>query len=264
MILLFSISTLFSFQLPQEIFSGPLLLSPQISSFWNNLSLSFHSNIIENNRYLLILSGLKTTLLISIMAVFLGTILGGIICLMKMSKLKLLKSFANTFISIIRGTPVLVLLMLLFYVVFQSINIDSTVVAILGFALNFAAYSAEIFRTGIESVDSGQKEAGIALGFTKKETYLNIILPQAIRRIIPVYKSEIITLVKMTSVVGYIAVQDLTKVVDLIRSRTFDAFFPLVMVAVLYFMISWSLIMIIEYFEKKTDRRLQVQKQRAN
>ena len=126
-------------------------------------------------------------------------------------------------------------------------------VAVLAFGMNFAAYTAEIFRSGIEGIDKGQTEAGISLGFTRVQTFLHIILPQMVQRVLPVYKGEFISLVKMTSIVGYIAVQDLTKASDIIRSRTFDAFFPLIMVAVLYFLISWTLLQLLEYAERRCD-----------
>ena len=155
-----------------------------------------------------------------------------------MSKLPWLSGPARVYISILRGMPVLVLLMLIFYVVFASVDIDPLLVAIIAFGMNFAAYVSEIFRTGIEGVDRGQTEAGIAMGFCKVQTFLHVVLPQTVQRILPVYKGEFISLVKMTSIVGYIAVQDLTKASDIIRSRTFDAFFPLIMVALLYFLIS--------------------------
>ncbi len=167
---------------------------------------------------------------------------------------------AKVYIAILRGTPVLVLLMLIFYVVFASVNIDPVLVAIIAFGMNFAAYVAEIFRTGIEGVDKGQTEAGIAMGFTRVKTFLYIVLPQTVRRILPVYKGEFISLVKMTSIVGYIAVQDLTKASDIIRSRTFDAFFPLVMVAILYFLISWLLMQSLEYLERITDPKFKRRK----
>jgi polar amino acid transport system substrate-binding protein len=160
---------------------------------------------------------------------------------------------ARIYISILRGTPVLVVLMMIFYVVFASVNIDPVFVAVVAFGMNFAAYVSEIFRTGIDGVDKGQTEAGIAMGFTRVRTFLYIVLPQTVRRILPVYKGEFISLVKMTSIVGYIAVQDLTKASDIIRSRTFDAFFPLVMVAILYFLISWVLMQSLEYVERVTD-----------
>jgi polar amino acid transport system substrate-binding protein len=117
-----------------------------------------------------------------------------------------------------------------------------------------------MYRTGIESIDNGQTEAGIAMGFTKVKTFIHIVLPQAARRILPVYKGEIISLVKMTSIVGYIAVQDLTKASDIIRSRTFDAFFPLIMVAVLYFLISWLLMLLLGYIERRTNPKLNLRR----
>jgi len=148
---------------------------------------------------------------------------------------------------------VLVLLMLIFYVVFASVDINPVVVAVIAFAFNFGAYVAEIFRTGIEGVDRGQTEAGLAMGFSRLQAFRLVVLPQTVQRILPVYKGEFISLVKMTSIVGYIAVQDLTKASDIIRSRTFDAFFPLVMVAILYFAISWGLMQAIEHLERTTD-----------
>ena len=214
---------------------------------------SFESNIILEKRYLLILSGLKTTVIISVLATILGTLLGGLVCYMRMSRRLVLNLPAKIYISILRGTPVLVFLMLIFYVVFASVNIDPVLVAVIAFGMNFAAYVAEIYRTGIEGVDKGQTEAGIAMGFTKFKTMLFIVLPQTVRRILPVYKGEFISMVKATSIVGYIAVQDLTKASDIIRSRTFDAFFPLVMVAVLYFLITWFLMLSMDYVERVFD-----------
>ncbi len=222
-------------------------------SFLTGIINSFNSNIIQEDRYLLIWDGLKTTVIISVFSAVFGTLLGSLVCFMRMSKKPILNLPAKLYISILRGMPVLVLLMLIFYVVFASVNINPIVVAIIAFGMNFAAYVSEIFRTGIEGVDKGQNEAGIAMGFTRIQTFLFIILPQTVQRILPVYKGEFISLVKMTSIVGYIAVQDLTKASDIIRSRTFDAFFPLVMVAILYFVISWVLMQSLEYLERITD-----------
>jgi polar amino acid transport system substrate-binding protein len=150
---------------------------------------------------------------------------------------------------------VLVLLMLIFYVVFASVNISPVFVAVIAFGMNFAAYISEIFRAGVQSIDRGQTEAAIAIGFTPAQSFVHIILPQTIQRILPVYKGEFISLVKMTSIVGYIAVQDLTKASDIIRSRTFDAFFPLIIVAVLYFGIAWVLTLALERVEIMTNSR---------
>jgi polar amino acid transport system substrate-binding protein len=221
---------------------------------------SFYSNILQENRYLLIWDGLKTTVIISIGATLFGTLLGALICFMRMSRRRLLRLPAKLYITLLRGTPVLVLLMLIFYVVFASVDINPVLVAIIAFGMNFAAYVSEIFRTGIEGIDKGQTEAGIAMGFTKLETFLFIVLPQTVQRILPVYKGEFISLVKMTSIVGYIAVQDLTKASDIIRSRTFDAFFPLVMVAILYFTIAWVLMQALDYLERITDPKYKRQR----
>jgi len=228
-------------------------------SFLQGVKESSYNNIILENRYLLIINGLKTTIIISLLSVVFGTLLGGLICFMRMSRRRLLSSLARVYISILRGVPVLVLLMLIFYVAFASVNINPILVAVIAFGLNFAAYVAEMYRSGIESVDKGQTEAGVAMGFTKAQTFFYIVLPQAVRHILPVYKGEFISLVKMTSVVGYIAVEDLTKASDIIRSRTFDAFFPLVMAAILYFVIAWLLLIgigcIERHFDPKAKRR---------
>jgi polar amino acid transport system substrate-binding protein len=227
--------------------------APARVSFVDSVVSSFQSNIIHEQRYLLIWDGLKTTALISVLATLVGTALGALVCYMRMSPLAVLRVPARMYISVLRGIPVLVLLMLTFYVVFASVNISPVLVAVLAFGMNFAAYVSEMFRSGIESVDRGQSEAGTAMGFTRTQTFGFIILPQMIQRILPVYKGEFISLVKMTSIVGYIAVQDLTKASDIIRSRTFDAFFPLIMVAVLYFLIAWVLMQALDYLERVTD-----------
>jgi polar amino acid transport system substrate-binding protein len=226
---------------------------PPESSPWRSLTDSFYSNIILEDRYLLLWDGLKTTVIISILSTVLGTLLGAVVCFMRMSRPWLVNLIARIYISILRGTPVLVLLMMIFYVIFASVDVSPIMVAVIAFAMNFAAYSAEIFRTGILGVDKGQFEAGISMGLSKLETFIYIVLPQTVQRILPVFKGEFISLIKMTSVVGYIAVQDLTKASDIIRSRTFDAFFPLLMVAILYFLISWILMQALEYLERRTD-----------
>jgi polar amino acid transport system substrate-binding protein len=223
------------------------------STFFEKISNSFYNNIIHEKRYLLIIKGLMITIVISIFAAIFGTLFGGFICFLRMSKKKALSVSAQLYISVLRGTPVLVLLMIIYYIVFASVNINPIIVAVFAFGLNFAAYVSEMFRTSIESIDKGQKEAGIAGGFTKIQTFIYIIMPQALRHVLPVYKGEFISLVKMTSIVGYIAVQDLTKAGDIIRSRTFDAFFPLIMAAVIYLFIAWLLTLALDYIEISVD-----------
>lgn len=234
-----------------------------VSAFIGGVMESFRNNIILEDRYLLIIDGLETTAVISVFSILFGSLLGALICFMRMSRRKILQIPAKVYISLLRGTPVLVVLMIIFYVIFASVDIDPAIVAVIAFGLNFAAYVSEMFRTGIEGVDRGQTEAGIAMGFSKVKTFIYIVMPQAAIRVLPVYKGEIISLVKMTSIVGYIAVQDLTKASDIIRSRTFDAFFPLIMVAILYFIISWLLMLMLGFAERRTDPRTKRQMEAA-
>ncbi|MEI6100753.1 MAG: amino acid ABC transporter permease, partial [Eubacteriales bacterium] len=232
-------------------------------SFFQSVADSFYNNIILEKRYLLILDGLKTTVVISVFSILFGTVLGALVCFLRMSRKKAASWTAKVYISVVRGIPVLVLLMVVFYVVFANVTIDPVFVAVFAFGMNFGAYVAEMFRTAIESIDRGQAEAGIAGGFTKTQTFIYIVLPQAARQVLPVYKGELISLVKMTSIVGYIAVQDLTKASDIIRSRTFDAFFPIVMTAVLYFAISALILWLLNVLERRTDpktKRKEMQK----
>jgi polar amino acid transport system substrate-binding protein len=224
-------------------------------TFFGSLASSIQSNLLQEKRYLLLLDGLRTTVFIALLSTIFGTLLGALVCYMRMSANRLLAHLAKGYIAVLRGTPVLVLLMLVFYVVFASVDISPVLVAVLAFGMNFAAYVAEIFRTGIEGLERGQTEAGLAMGFTPVATFVHIVLPQTVQRILPVYKGEFISMVKMTSIVGYIAVQDLTKASDIIRSRTFDAFFPLVLVAILYFLIAWVLTRALDALERRTDPR---------
>jgi polar amino acid transport system substrate-binding protein len=253
-------------------FSDGYFLNPQVlltyktkvatskngSGWLTSIKESFYNNIILEKRYILIWNGFKVTLLIAILSALLGTILGALICMLRMRKNKFLQLIAKIYIDLLRGIPQVVLLMIMFYVVLAPLDINGITVAIITFAMNFAAYVSEMFRTSIESVNKGQTEAGIAMGFSKVKTFINIILPQAVQRVFPVYKGEFIALVKMTSIVGYIAVQDLTKASDIIRSRTFDAFFPLVMIAIIYFVLAWGLTFILERIQIRTSPKRRI------
>jgi len=206
---------------------------------FSNVAESFSNNLVVEDRYRMILDGLQVTLLITLFAAVLGTILGGLVCWMRMSRWKWLQQVARVYIDLMRGTPVLVLLMLMYYVVMAPVDATGIVVAIVTFAMNTAAYISEMLRTTIQGIDRGQTEAGLALGFTPRQTFLKIVLPQVVRAVMPVYQGEIISLLKGTSIVGYIAVADMTRASDLIRSRTFDAFFPLIVTAIIYFVMAW-------------------------
>ena len=221
--------------------------------FWAGIAESFYKNFIQENRWQMILSGLGVTFVISIFAALFGTLLGFGLCLVRRSRSRVAATIAAAFIRLIQGIPVLVLLMVLFYVVFADTALGGIVVAIIGFSINFAVYVSEMIRTGINAVDPGQWEAAAAIGFGRVKTFIKIIAPQAARHILPVYKGEFISMVKMTSVVGYIAVQDLTKVTDLIRSRTFEAFFPLIVTALIYFLLAWGLTSLLGILERKID-----------
>lgn len=226
--------------------------------FLAELQASFQANFILEQRWKLIFTGLWVTVLISVASTIFGTLLGALVCWLRMSPRPLLRWFGSSYIFLIRGLPVLLLLMLIFYVAFAAVNIDPLLVAVIAFGMNFGAYVSEMFRTGIEGVDRGQTEAGIAMGFTRVQTFVHIVLPQAARRILPVYRGEFISLVKMTSIVGYIGVQDLTKAGDIIRSRTFEAFFPLIMVAAIYFLVIWVLGLVLDHLDRRTDPKRRV------
>ena len=213
---------------------------------FSNVAESFSNNLVVEDRYRMILDGLQVTLLITLFAAVLGTILGGLVCWMRMSRHAWLRQTARVYIDLMRGTPVLVLLMLMYYVVMAPVDATGIVVAIVTFAMNTAAYISEMLRTTIQGIDRGQTEAGLALGFTPRQTFLKIVLPQVVKAVMPVYQGEIISLLKGTSIVGYIAVADMTRASDLIRSRTFDAFFPLIVTAVIYFVMAWLIGMLLQ------------------
>lgn len=213
---------------------------------FSDVAESFSNNLIVEDRYRMILDGLQVTLLITLCAAVLGTLLGGLVCWMRMSRWKWLQQVARVYIDLMRGTPVLVLLMLMYYVVMAPVDATGIVVAIVTFAMNTAAYISEMLRTTIQGIDRGQTEAGLALGFTPRQTFLKIVLPQVVRAVMPVYQGEIVSLLKGTSIVGYIAVADMTRASDLIRSRTFDAFFPLIVTAIIYFVVAWLIGMLLQ------------------
>ncbi len=235
--------------------------SAESGGFFAGLSDSFDKTFVRENRWEMILSGLGVTTIISLFSALFGTILGFGLCMVRRSRYKLPSGIVAAFIRLIQGIPVLVLLMVLFYIVFANVGISGVVAAIVAFSINFAAYVSEMMRMGIAAVDQGQWEAAQAIGFDRVKTFTKIIAPQAARHILPVYRGEFISMVKMTSVVGYIAVQDLTKVTDLIRSRTFEAFFPLLASAVIYFLLAWLLTSVLTVLERKLDPKRRPQKQ---
>lgn len=222
-------------------------------SFGDSLKASFARTFLTENRWKLVLDGLEVTVIISIFSGLLGSLMGFGICMLRRSEKRLASLPAAAFIRLIQGTPIVVLLMILYYIVFGKLDISAILVAIFGFAANFGVYVSEMMRTGIDAVDKGQIEAAHALGFTKVKTFWKITFPQAARHFLPVFKGEFISMVKMTSVVGYIAIQDLTKVSDIIRSRTLEAFFPLIATAVIYFLVANVLTTLLSRLEIRLD-----------
>ena len=204
-----------------------------------SLTESFTNNLIAEDRYRMILDGLQVTLIITFCATILGTILGGLVCWMRMSGQAWLREVAKVYIELMHGTPVLVLLMLMYYVIMAPMDATGIVVAIVTFAICTSAAISEMLRTTIQGIDRGQTEAGLALGYSRRQTFFRIVLPQVIKAVLPVYQGEVVALLKETSIVGFIAVTDMTHASDLIRSRTFDAFFPIILTAIIYFLIAW-------------------------
>ena len=225
-----------------------------LHTIWQSIGNSFYNNFIVENRYMHIIEGLESTLIITVFAVLLGTLLSAFICWMRMHRKSWVRRIAVCYIELMRGTPVLVLLMIMYYVILAPANASGTIVAIITFAMNTSAYMCEMLRTSIESVDKGQTEAGLSLGFTKMKTFINIVLPQAVRKVIPIYQGEVVSLLKSTSIVGYIAVIDLTKASDIIRARTFDAFLPLILVAVVYFLVARLIGFLLSLLAKPSKR----------
>jgi len=215
-------------------------------SFWTSIKDNINKSLIREQRWKLIVNGLWTTVVITLLSLLFGSILGGFVCWMRMNRRKPLCAIAKVFIFLMRNTPMLVLLMIMFYIVFANSGLSAIAVAIVAFSLNCAAFTAEIFRTGIESIDKGQSDAGRGMGCTTFQIFYHIIAPQALRRIIPVYKNESISLLKATAIVGYISIIDLTKSSDLIRSSTFEAFFPLIVITLLYFLLADILAFLID------------------
>jgi His/Glu/Gln/Arg/opine family amino acid ABC transporter permease subunit len=210
-----------------------------MNNIFLSISNSFYNNLIAGDAYLIVLQGLWVTILISVLGLLLGTIIAGILCSFRMSKIKFLKGISKLFIAVLRGSPVLLLLMILYYVVFANIRIDAVFIAVIGFALNSSAHIAEIMRSALEAVDKNQLEAARMLGFSKTKAFFAITLPQAGKIAKPVYQSAIINLIQWTSVVGYITITDLTRTVNNIGSRTGDPFFALFLGVLLYLGLSY-------------------------
>ncbi|MBR3318165.1 MAG: transporter substrate-binding domain-containing protein [Atopobiaceae bacterium] len=215
------------------------------SGFFASISDSFRKTFIEEDRWQLIVSGLGVTILISVCAGALGIALGFATVLARRGGAKWLGKLVNGYQALMSGVPIVVILMVLYYVVFGSFNIPGTIVAILAFMLSFGSTAGTTMWTAIDGLDVIQEETGLALGYTRQQVFQKIIFPQAAQQFLPQLSGQFVSLVKETSIVGYIAVQDLTRASDLIRARTMDAFFPLISTAIIYFLfcrlLAWAL-----------------------
>ena len=224
----------------------------------NSLIDKFYYSIIYDGRYKYIIEGIINTIIIAIGAVILGVLFGGIASIIRningnTGKLKILNLLAKWYVTVIRGTPVILQLMIIYYVIFKSAQVNIVLVGILSFGINSGAYVAEIIRAGIQSVDKGQIEAGYALGLPYRYVMSKIVIPEALKNILPALGNEFITLVKETSVGAYIGIIELTKASDIIASRTYDYFFPLILVALIYLLITLVLTKVFNTMEERLN-----------
>ena len=237
-----------------------------ILEWFDELKAEFILNFIKEDRWELLLKGLGNTLLVTLFAVIMGIVLGIVIAAIRTSwdknndnmrrgfgkgLLRFLNGVCKLYLTVIRGTPVVVQLLIMYFVIFASSN-NKLLIAILAFGINSGAYVAEIFRSGIMSIDPGQFEASRSLGFNYAQTMFHVILPQAFKNVLPTLANEFIVLLKETSVSGYIALQDLTKAGDIIRGRTYSAFMPLIAVALIYLV----MVIILSWLVGLLERRL--------
>lgn len=224
-------------------------------NFWEKLK----QNFVDQDRWRYLLDGLGTTLLITALSILIGLLLGTLIAVVRTvhdqnGKLVILNFICKLYLTIIRGTPAVLQLLIIYYGVFSAVDVSKIVVAVVAFGLNSAAYVAEVIRSGINAVDKGQFEAGRCLGLSYKQTMSSIIMPQAFKNMLPALLNEVISLLKETAICGYIALQDLTMGGDIIRSQTFDAFLPLIAVAIVYLIIVVILTRIVTVLERRLKK----------
>ena len=225
--------------------------------FFAGIWKKFKKDFLDNDRYEYIFKGLKNTLTITVFALIIGMIIGAVAAMIRSThdqtgKFRIADAICRVYITVIRGTPVMVQLLIIYYVVFASVNLNQIAVASVAFGLNSGAYVAEVFRSGINSVPKGQMEACRSLGMNNSQAMKKVVMPQALRNILPALGNEGISLLKETSVAGYIGIVDLTRAGDLIRGQTYDALLPLFVVAAIYL----AIVLVLTYLIKRLERRL--------
>lgn len=229
--------------------------------FFNTWFAKLHSTFIVDDRYMMLIDGLKNTLVITLGALAIGIIIGSLIAIIKYcgegnKYMKPLCWLCDLYTTVIRGVPVVVLLLVFYFIILKAS--DGITVGIVTFGINSGAYMAELMRSGINAVDPGQMEAGRSLGMSRLQATWKIVLPQAMKNILPAIGNEMIALLKETSVAGYVAVQDLTRAGNLIRNNTYDAVNPLMVVALTYLAMVIIMTQLLGKFErrlKKSDKR---------
>ena len=217
-----------------------------------------NSTFVVDGRRQWFVSGLGYTLLISLFSVLLGLVIGILMALMRLSKSKILRAVSGIYIDIIRGTPTMVQLLIIYFVIFANVHIDKWVVGFIAFGINCGAYIAEIVRGGILSVNIGQTEAGRSLGMTHKQTMASIVMPQAMKNILPALGNEFVVLIKETAVIGMIANIDLVGAARKVQSLTYDYLIPLLSIAVIYYVVIKIISTLLSKVEKgmrKADKR---------
>ena len=223
--------------------------------FIDSLKDSLYKTFIRENRWELFVQGAFVTVLITITSILAGTILGFLVYMTCRKGSVIANRTTNFVLWLIHGMPTVLLLMILYYIVFGSSSLSGMWVSVVGFSLMFACSMIDMLRVGCNAIGRGQMEASTALGYNEHQSFFRIILPQAAQHFLPIYRNEVVTLIKETSVVGYIAVLDLTKISDLVRSRTYEAFFPLIVTAIMYFVISALLTRLVTLVEHSIDPR---------
>ena len=229
-----------------------------VMQWWDGIVATFIKCFLKDDRYLLLLDGIGVTIKISLLAVLIGIAIGLVIAFCALSKKKVLNLIGKVYTDVIRGTPSVTQLMIIYFVVFATVDLEKWVIAAIAFGINSGAYVSEIIRAGILSIDKGQTEAGRSLGLNAMQTMVSIVIPQAVKNIFPALCNEFIVLIKETAIVGYIGLVDIQKAGDLIKSATFEAFMPLIATAIIYFVLINTLTLALARVEKalrKSDSR---------
>ena len=229
-----------------------------MSEWFAKVAEDFSRCFIEENRYMMLVDGIGVTIRVSLVAVVIGIVIGFMIAMCNMSSNKILKAIGTVYTDVIRGTPSVTQLMIIYFVVFAAVRWPKWIIAAIAFGINSGAYVSEIVRAGIQSIDKGQTEAGRSLGLNARQTLMGIVIPQAIKNIFPALCNEFIVLIKETAIVGYVGLMDIQKAGDFIKSSTFLAFMPLIGTAVIYYVLIKLLTMALKRVEntlRKSDIR---------